>query len=164
MLPESASWTHRFNYHSDSGSEYTIAQNKASRGWGCSCPRWRFKRGCKHLDSLGLPHNLAPCEVEIQIIGSDSPRTAAHAMWPQGKPVADPLAARLHADSVRRTAPIPATLGRPVPAFRPPPTGNPADIVRAANAARMVPPPASTPAPEQPVPGKRPKRAYNFDD
>lgn len=66
-LPDNDQWTNRFEIRSESSNRlYTIAQNKAKRHWGCSCPGWRTRRHCKHLQSLGLPAGEKPFEVEIK--------------------------------------------------------------------------------------------------
>jgi hypothetical protein len=65
-LPDNGVWINRFKYTSlSSGSDHTIAQNRYSRGWGCSCQGWRTHRKCKHLKALGLPNGEAPCEATL---------------------------------------------------------------------------------------------------
>ena len=66
-LPDTDQWENRFEIHSETSSRvYVIAQNKKGRFWACSCPGWKIarngKRGCKHLDELGLPRNCQPYE------------------------------------------------------------------------------------------------------
>lgn len=56
-------WTNRFEIKSGSSSRlYTIAQKVADGTWGCSCPAWRTRRTCKHLNALapGLARLGAP--------------------------------------------------------------------------------------------------------
>jgi hypothetical protein len=63
-LPDNDQWTNRFEIQSETSDRvYVIAQNKKKRFWGCSCPAWRTRRRCKHLDELDLPGNEVPCEV-----------------------------------------------------------------------------------------------------
>jgi hypothetical protein len=45
-------WRRRWTIYGDELTEYTVAQD-ASGQFGCSCPRWKFKREqCKHIDRL----------------------------------------------------------------------------------------------------------------
>ena len=54
-LPDNDQWMNRFEIESSSSDRiYIVSQNKKSGIWGCSCPAWRTRRRCKHLDSLGL--------------------------------------------------------------------------------------------------------------
>ena len=56
MLPDTAQWINRFEIQSESSNRiYVIAQNKEKRHWACSCPAWRTRRKCKHLETLNLP-------------------------------------------------------------------------------------------------------------
>lgn len=65
-LEDNAQWTNRFEIHSEtSGRVYTIAQNKQNRHWGCSCPAWRVRRSCKHLNHVGLPCHEVPFEARL---------------------------------------------------------------------------------------------------
>jgi len=65
-LPDTDQWQNRFNVKSESSNRlYVISQNKKGRYWGCSCPRWRTHRTCKHLSALGLPANCTPYEVNL---------------------------------------------------------------------------------------------------
>jgi hypothetical protein len=49
-LPDNAQWKNRFEIRSASSNRvYTVAQNKASGKWGCSCPGYLAHRNCKHL-------------------------------------------------------------------------------------------------------------------
>jgi len=65
-LPDNDQWTNRFEIQSETSDRlYTIAQNKAKKFWGCSCPAWRTRRRCKHLDELNLPGNCQPHEVQL---------------------------------------------------------------------------------------------------
>lgn len=58
LLPDTSQWHNRFTYPSESTDvAYVVAQNRTTGAWGCSCPRWRFKRTCKHLRNLGLEAN-----------------------------------------------------------------------------------------------------------
>ena len=51
LLADNDQWTNRVQIKSASSSRlYTIAQNKANKTWGCSCPGWIRHRNCKHLD------------------------------------------------------------------------------------------------------------------
>ena len=63
-LPDNAQWTNRFEIKSETSNRvYVVSQNKEKRHWGCSCPRWRTTRACKHLRSLALPAYEKPHEV-----------------------------------------------------------------------------------------------------
>ena len=56
VLPENSQWKNRFEIRSETSDRiYTVAQNKKTNKWACSCFGWiRYKR-CKHLqDGLGL--------------------------------------------------------------------------------------------------------------
>jgi len=67
-LDDNAQWTNRFEIHSATSDRvYTVAQHKAKRHWGCSCPGWRRHRNCKHLDVLRLPNYEKPHEVTLQL-------------------------------------------------------------------------------------------------
>ncbi len=66
-LADNAQWTNRFEIVSESSDRvYVISQNKAKRHWACSCPAWRTRRYCKHLDTLGLPGYCRPHEAKIE--------------------------------------------------------------------------------------------------
>ena len=66
VLPDNDQWTNRFEIHSESSDRvYVISQNKKKRHWGCSCPSYRIRRCCKHLNTLNLPTNEIPYEVKI---------------------------------------------------------------------------------------------------
>lgn len=53
ILPDNDQWTFRMEIRSEtSGRLYVVAQNKKTKQWGCSCPRWKTKRTCKHLKSM----------------------------------------------------------------------------------------------------------------
>lgn len=63
-LPDKAQWTNRFEIKSETSNRvYVVAQHKTNRHWGCSCPRWRTTRNCKHLRNLSLPAYEQPHEV-----------------------------------------------------------------------------------------------------
>lgn len=65
-LPNNTLWENRFEIKSEtSGRVYIIAQNKAKRHFGCSCPSYRTRRRCKHLETLLLPCNEVPHEVSL---------------------------------------------------------------------------------------------------
>jgi len=65
-LPDNDQWTNRFKIHSETSNRvYTVAQNKSKRFFGCDCKGWIFHRHCKHLESLGLPGNCIPVQVEM---------------------------------------------------------------------------------------------------
>lgn len=65
-LPDNAQWQNRFEIHSETSNRvYTIAQNKAKKHWGCSCPGWIYKRKCKHLEALGIPSHSVPYQPQI---------------------------------------------------------------------------------------------------
>lgn len=66
-LPDNSQWTNRFEINSESSDRvYIVSQNKQKRYWGCSCPAWRVRRYCKHLDALGLPRHEQPYEPKIE--------------------------------------------------------------------------------------------------
>lgn len=66
-LPDEKLWTNRFTINSESSDRvYVVSQHKQHRHWGCSCPAWRTRRRCKHLDALMLPGGERPYEVQIQ--------------------------------------------------------------------------------------------------
>jgi hypothetical protein len=63
-LPDNAQWTNRFEIRSETSNRvYVVSQHKTKRHWGCSCPRWRTTRTCKHLRALALPAHEQPHEV-----------------------------------------------------------------------------------------------------
>jgi hypothetical protein len=65
-LPPNAQWENRFEIRSESSDRvYVVAQNKVKRHWACSCPGWRTRRQCKHLESMRLPAHEKPCEVLV---------------------------------------------------------------------------------------------------
>ena len=67
MLPDSDQWQNRFEIKSETSNRiYVIAQNKKRRHWGCSCPAYRTRRRCKHLEEIGLPTNEVPYEALIR--------------------------------------------------------------------------------------------------
>jgi hypothetical protein len=66
MLPDNDQWTNRFKFHSDSGNEYLISQNKKNRYWGCTCWPWKRTHNCKHLESLGLPGKDTPFQAQLK--------------------------------------------------------------------------------------------------
>jgi hypothetical protein len=55
-LPDNEQWEQRFQIRSESSNRlYTIARNKKTGKWGCSCPAYLTRRKCKHLvDGCGL--------------------------------------------------------------------------------------------------------------
>ena len=65
-LPDTEQWQLRFSIESESSNRlYVIAQHKAKRHWGCSCPGWKRNRHCKHLKALGIPADMQPYEVNL---------------------------------------------------------------------------------------------------
>jgi hypothetical protein len=63
-LPDNDEWRHRFEIKSQTSKRtYIVAQHKRHKYWGCSCPAWRTRRRCKHLEEIGLPANQQPYEV-----------------------------------------------------------------------------------------------------
>jgi hypothetical protein len=53
LLPDNATHTHRMQIASQSSDRmYIVAKSKTGGDWQCSCPRWIFKRTCKHLDAM----------------------------------------------------------------------------------------------------------------
>lgn len=66
-LEENRDWQNRFEIHSQTSDRvYIVAQNKAKRHWGCSCPGYRRFRHCKHLECLRLPCYERPYEVNME--------------------------------------------------------------------------------------------------
>lgn len=66
MLPDNSQWQLRFEIKSESSDRlYIVSQNKAKKHWGCSCPAWRTRRTCKHLQALGIPGGETPYEPRI---------------------------------------------------------------------------------------------------
>jgi len=65
-LPDNDQWTNRFEIRSQTSNRvYIVAQNKAKRHFGCSCPAYRVHRHCKHLKALALPCYEKPHEVQV---------------------------------------------------------------------------------------------------
>ncbi len=65
-LPDNDQWQHRFTIKSESSDRlYTVSQNKTKKHWGCSCPGYRTRRHCKHLEQIGLPTHETPYEPKI---------------------------------------------------------------------------------------------------
>jgi hypothetical protein len=59
IAPTSGPWVARYSVPRSSGAgAWTVAKD-AKGAWGCSCPRWRFKREqCKHIETvITLPHH-----------------------------------------------------------------------------------------------------------
>jgi hypothetical protein len=56
-LPDNKQWENRYEIQSTTNPEkkYILAKNKASGLWGCSCPAYRFRRTCTHVQNLDLP-------------------------------------------------------------------------------------------------------------
>ena len=68
VLPDNNLWTNRFEIHSQTSNRvYIVAQNKSKRHWACSCPSWRVRRYCKHLDCMRLPNYEKPHEITLQL-------------------------------------------------------------------------------------------------
>ena len=66
-LPDNDQWQFRFEIHSETSDRvYIIAQNKKLKHWGCSCPAYRTRRYCKHLQALNLPTHERPFEVNVK--------------------------------------------------------------------------------------------------
>jgi hypothetical protein len=67
MLPDNDSWENRFEIRSATSNRvYRIAQHRKRRHWGCSCPSYRTRRRCKHLEEMGLPSHERPYEARIE--------------------------------------------------------------------------------------------------
>jgi hypothetical protein len=70
-LPDGPLWCNRFEVKSESSDRiYVIAQNKSTELWGCSCPGYRTRRSCKHLQHLRLP-------MPAKLLGSAQDRMSA---------------------------------------------------------------------------------------
>lgn len=66
VLPDNDQWQNRFEIKSETSNRiYIIAQNKAKKFIGCSCPAWRTRRSCKHLKALNLPCFETPVELHL---------------------------------------------------------------------------------------------------
>lgn len=66
VLPDNEQWQNRFEIKSESSNRiYVIAQHKKKRYFGCSCPAWRTRRKCKHLEALKLPAFEKPYEIKL---------------------------------------------------------------------------------------------------
>lgn len=53
VLEDNAQWKNRFEIESETSNRvYIVAQNKNSGDFGCSCPAWRTRRTCKHLNVI----------------------------------------------------------------------------------------------------------------
>lgn len=66
-LPDNSQWQNRFEITSETSDRiYVVSQNKKNKHWGCSCPSYRVRRTCKHLDALGLPGHERPYEPKIE--------------------------------------------------------------------------------------------------
>jgi hypothetical protein len=58
-------WINQTEIHSETSDRvYIVSQHATKRHWGCSCPGWKSRRRCKHLEQLGLPGGEVPFEVE----------------------------------------------------------------------------------------------------
>jgi hypothetical protein len=67
LLPDNTQWENRFEIRSETSERlYTIAQHKTKRHWGCSCPAWRIRRKCKHLEALNLAPYEQPQEITVK--------------------------------------------------------------------------------------------------
>ncbi len=66
-LPENGQWDNRFEIRSESSNKiYTIARNKKSGKWGCSCFGYLRHRNCKHL-TMGCGLSLTQIHGRDQI-------------------------------------------------------------------------------------------------
>lgn len=66
-LPDSDQWQNRFEIRSESSDRiYIVSQNIKKKHWACSCPAWRTRRKCKHLEAIGLPNFELPYEPKIE--------------------------------------------------------------------------------------------------
>jgi hypothetical protein len=64
-LADNAQYINRTEIKSASSNRlYVVAQHRTTRGWSCSCPSWKVRRRCKHLETMGLPTNSQPFELE----------------------------------------------------------------------------------------------------
>lgn len=53
LLPDTDTHKLRFDIKSESSNRlYRVSIRKSTNQPECSCPRWIFKRTCKHLDAL----------------------------------------------------------------------------------------------------------------
>lgn len=65
-LRDNDQWTNRFEIRSETSDRvYILAQHKKKKHWGCSCPSYRVRRTCKHLEAIGLPANETPHEAQL---------------------------------------------------------------------------------------------------
>jgi len=66
-LRDNDQWQYRFEIRSETSNKiYIVAQHKANKYWGCSCPGWKSRKYCKHLTAIGLPVNMRPYEVRLE--------------------------------------------------------------------------------------------------
>lgn len=64
-MSRSNQWVNRTEVRSQTSNRiYVVSQHATKRFWGCSCPSWRTRRRCRHLEQLGLPGGEEPYEVE----------------------------------------------------------------------------------------------------
>lgn len=63
-MSQQEQWINRTEIKSETSNRvYVVSQHASKRFWGCSCPAWRTRRRCKHLEQLGLPCGEEPFEV-----------------------------------------------------------------------------------------------------
>jgi hypothetical protein len=57
-------WVNRTEVRSQTSDRLdVVSQHATKRFWACSCPAWRTRRRCKHLEQLGLPGGEQPFEI-----------------------------------------------------------------------------------------------------
>ena len=65
-LPDTEQWINRIQIKSESSNRvYVVSQSKKGRYFACSCPAWKTRRNCKHLEKMGLPGNQTPFELSV---------------------------------------------------------------------------------------------------
>lgn len=75
MLPpdHERGWINRIQIRSGSSDRLYVVSQKVSDGtWGCSCPAWRTRRRCKHLDAMNPVLALFRRTTERTAIGGPS--------------------------------------------------------------------------------------------
>lgn len=62
-VEDSGQWENAIEITGSTGNIYKVSQHKKGRYWGCSCPGWKSRKKCKHLEKMGLPGDFMPFEL-----------------------------------------------------------------------------------------------------